>query len=143
MPKTVNELATRTLQKLFVVEGSAVPEAEDAALVIDAFNEFIDGLFADGYTLTDEASTPVALVEGTEYTSSSTFPLKPRYFDGIAAILAVKLQTDFGAQVSSQVSVEALKGKQRLHAAFGASLTSKVDRALRRLPSSLLWSADT
>lgn len=143
MAKTISDLTERVLQKLFVVEGGAVPQAEDTAIVLDEFNSFIDGLFADGLTPTDEAATPVSLTEGTEYTTSDAFPLKDRHFEGVVCILAVNLASDFKADLDGSTVRKAMQGRQRIDAAFMPSMVASVDRALNRLPSSVLWPSST
>jgi len=139
--KTIAQLSTRILQRLFVLESGETAAADDQTLVIGAINDWIDGLFADGLTpYADETlTTPVALVEGTTYGSSDNFPLLERHFEGVSAILAVELQGDFEAQVSGSTLRRAFIGEQRIEAAFKPSFVSSVDRALKRLPSSVLW----
>ncbi len=141
MARTVADLAIRVLERLFVLEEGETPNAANQATVIGAFNDWLDGLFADGLTpVADETlTTPVALTEGTTYTSSSTFPIRDRHFEGVSAILAVELVDDFKAEVSRRTGRRALIGEQRIEAAFKPSLVSTLDRALNRLPSSVLW----
>ena len=145
MARTVADLAKRTLQRLFVLKGDETADADDQALVIEAFSNWVDGLYASGLApVADEtATTAVALVEGTVYTSSNNFPMLDRHFEGVSAILAVELQDDFEAEVSRSTLRRALIGEQRIEAAFKPSFVSKVDRALNRLPTSVLWPADT
>ncbi|MCR9194898.1 MAG: hypothetical protein NXH88_09215 [Hyphomonas sp.] len=146
MARTVADLAKRTLQKLHVVEGEETPNAEDQALVITAFNDFVDGLFADGLTpYADEtATTKVALVEATTYTNASDFPFLERHFEGVAAVLAVNLEEDLAdGKLGASVYRQAMTGRQRIDAAFMPSMIATVDRALRRMPSSVLWPSDT
>lgn len=146
MARTVADLAKRTLQKLHVLEGGESPDAEDQASVITAFNDFVDGLFADGLTpYADEtATTKVALVEATTYANTSDFPFLERHFEGVASILAVNLEEELaGGQLSRSVYRQAMTGRQRIDAAFMPSMVATVDRALRRMPSSVLWPSDT
>lgn len=141
MTRTVSDLVTRALQRLFVVEGGESAEAADSALVLSAFNALVDGWFADGLTVVaDETATvPVALVEGTSYALDDNFPLLARHFEGVAAMLAVSCAPDFQADLTPSLVKDATDGRQRLDAAFMPSMVSTVDRALRRLPSSVLW----
>lgn len=141
MARTIADLATRVLERLFVLEEGETASAPNQATVIGSFNDWIDGLFADGLTpYADEtATTKVALTEGVTYTAASAFPILDRHFEGVSAILAVELIDDFKAEVSPQTYRRALIGEQRIEAAFKPSFVSSVDRALNRLPSSVLW----
>lgn len=146
MARTVADLAKRVLQKLHVAEGDEPVSAEDQAIVITAFNDFVDGLFGDGLTpYADEtAATKVALVEGVTYTSKSEFPFLARHFEGVASILAVKLEEELAdGALGPSIYRQALEGRQRIDAAFMPSMVATVDRALRRLPSSVLWPGNT
>jgi hypothetical protein len=139
--RTIANLATRVLERLFVLEAGETADANDQAAVISAFNDWLDGLFADGLTpYADETiTTPVALTEGTTYISTDTFPILDRHFEGVSAILAVELQNDFEAQLNGSTYRRALIGEQRIEAAFKPSFVSTLDRGLLRLPSSVLW----
>lgn len=143
MTKTVSDLADRVLKHLFVKEGGETVSAEDAASVVVAFNGMVDGWFASGLTPVDDetlaAVSQTALVEGTAYTLASTFPILARHFEGVAAMLAVSLQDDFAADVRPSTQIMAMEGRQRINAAFMPSMVSTIDRALRRLPNSVLW----
>lgn len=143
MARTVSDLATRVLKHLFVIEGGETAEAEDAASVVLAFNAMVDGWFASGLTPVDDetlaAASQTALVEGTAYTLASTFPIKERHFEGVAAMLAVVLQDDFAVDLKPSTQTMAMEGRQRINAAFMPSMVATVDRALRRLPDTILW----
>lgn len=141
MARTVADLVSRTLKRLYVLPGGETATAEDSALVVDAFNGMVAGWFADGLEpVADEtAETPVALVEGTVYTSASAFPILDRHFEGVAAMLAVHLSADFEAEVKPSVAMDAMMGRQRIDAAFMPSMVADVDRALKRFPSSQYW----
>lgn len=146
MARTVSDLATRTLKHLFVKEGGEAVNAEDADSVVVAFNAMVDGWFAAGLTPVDDetlaAALQTALVEGTEYTLASGFPILDRHFEGVAAMLAVSLQDDFAVDVKPSTQVMAMEGGQRLYAAYMPSMVSTIDRALRRLPETILWPSE-
>lgn len=144
MAKTVADLVSRTLQRLYVLPGGETAPAEASALVIDAFNSMVAGWFADGLTpVADETlEAPVALTEGTVYTSGSTFPIKDRHFEGVAAMLAVTLSADFEAEVKPSVAMDAMQGRQRIDAAYMPSMVADLDRALKRFPSTQYWPVD-
>ena len=144
MSRTMSELVTRTLQRLYVKVGGETVSAEDSAVVIDAFNGMVAGWFGDGLTpVADEtATTPTALVEGTVYTSGSAFPILDRHFEGVAAMLAVAVAADFEVEPKPSVQLDAMTGRQRIDAAFMPTMVASLDRALKRLPSSRYWPAD-
>lgn len=145
MARTVADLAKRALERLHVLEEGETPSAANQATVVGAFNDWLDGLFADGLTpyVDETATTKVALVEGVTYTAASDFPIKPRHFEGVSAILACELEDDFGgAMLTERTRRRALIGEQRIEAAFKPSFVSTVDRQLLRLPSSVLWPSD-
>jgi hypothetical protein len=143
MARTVGDVVNRTLQHLFVLVGGETAAAEDSAIVVSAFNGLVDGWFASGLTPVDDetlaAASQTALVEGTVYTTSSAFPLLVRHFEGVSAILAVMVADSFEAQVKPAVAIAATEGAQRINAAFMPSMVATVDRALRRLPDTILW----
>jgi hypothetical protein len=133
------------LQRLFILAAGETANANDQTLVIDAFNDWVNGLFADGLTpYADEtATTPTALTEGTTYTSSSNFPFLDRHFEGVAAILAVDLAPDFEADLRPSTVRSAEVGWQRLRAAFilDSAWEMTLDRQMYRFPNRNNWSA--
>lgn len=143
MARTVGDVANRTLQHLFVLVGGETAATEDSAIVVSAFNGLVDSWFASGLTPVDDETLAVAsqtaLTEGTVYTTSSAFPLLVRHFEGVSAILAVMLADSFEAQIKPATALAATQGEQRLNAAFMPSMIATVDRALRRLPNTILW----
>lgn len=145
MARTIADLAKRALERLHVLEEGETPSAANQASVVTAFNDWLDGLFADGLTpYADETlTTPVALVEGTTYTATSTFPLKDRHFQGVSAILAVDLAPEFGADVDAVTARLAMDGWQRIRAAFilDTDFEMTLDRQMYRFPNRNNWSA--
>lgn len=138
---TISDLSTRALQRLSVLVSGETIAAADLTLCVDAFNGIVNGWFADGITpVADEtAATEVPLVEGTAYTSGSTFPLLDRHFEGVAAMLAVAVAEDFETVPKAVLARDAQRAEQRLYAAFMPSMITRPDRALLRLDNSLLW----
>lgn len=144
MAKTIADLVTRAMQRLYVKVGGEALSAEDMALGVDAWNGMVAGWFADGLTpYADETlETRVALVEGTVYTSGSAFPLLDRHFEGCAAMLAVSVSDDLQASVGAGLARDAMTGRQRIDAAFMPSMVADLDRALKRFPSSQYWPSE-
>ena len=144
MARTIAELATRTLQRLYVAVGGETPSAEDTARVVDAFNGMVAGWFGDGLVpVADETlAVPVDLVETVVYAMGDAFPLLDRHFEGVAAMLAVHLADDFAVGLRPSVIMDAANGRQRIDAAYMPSMVSSLDRAVKRFPSSRYWPAD-
>ena len=142
MPRTIADLATRVMERLHVREEGEPISAANQASVVTAFNDWLDGLFADGLTpYADETlTTPVALVEGTTYTAASTFPLLDRHFQGVSAILAVDMAPEFGASVEPSTAKLEMQAWQRIRAAFFTAPKSTLDRQLFRFPNRNNWS---
>lgn len=146
MARTVGDCVNRALQHLSEYIGGETAATEDSAVAVSAFNGLVDGWFAAGLTPVDDetlaAALQTALVEGTVYTTSSAFPLLTRHFEGVSAWLAVMLADTFEAQLKPAVVAAATMGEQRIYAAFMPSMVSTLDRALRRLPETILWPSE-
>jgi hypothetical protein len=143
MARTVGDCVDRALQRLFVIVGGETASTEDSAIVVSAFNGLIDGWFASGLVpVADEtvvAASQVALVEGVVYVVANPFPILVRHFEGVSAMLAVSVADDLEAQIKPATSIAATEGMQRINAAFMPTMVSTIDRALRRLPNTILW----
>lgn len=144
MARTMSDLVTRVLERLYVKVGGQTVSAEDSALVLDAFNGMVAGWFGDGLTpYADETiAVPVALTESTIYTSGDAFPILDRHFEGAAAMLALHLAGDFAVDPNPSVVMDARNGRQRIDAAYMPSMVASLDRAVKRFPSSRYWPAD-
>lgn len=143
MARTIADLVTRVLQRLYVKVGGETASAEDSALVVDAFNGMVAGWFGDGLVpVADETVADllkVPLVETVIYTSGDAFPILDRHFEGVAAMLAVHLADDFAAELRPSVVMDATNGRQRIDAAYMPSMVASLDRAVKRFPSSQYW----
>lgn len=142
MSRTIADLAKRALERIHIIEEGETPSAANQASGVTAFNDWLDGLFAEGLTpyVDETLETPVALTEGTTYTATSTFPLLDRHFQGVSALLAVDMAPEFGANVEPATAKLAEAAWGRICAAYLPDMTATLDRQIYRFPNRNNWS---
>ena len=144
MARTVGDVLNRALQHNSLIVAGETADSADTALALDMFNAMVDGWFADKLVpVADEtATTKVALEEGVVYTAASALPVLERHFEGLAAMLAVLIADSFERPLKQATVMMAANGRARIDAAFMPSMVAKLDRAVKRFPSSQYFPDD-
>jgi hypothetical protein len=119
---TMNDIVTRALKRLRVINSRETVEAIAATDGLERLNDMMHALKAAGVEIDHDT------LEATD-----DFPLDEEFVQGTAALLAVALADDHGAEVSDGTARDAQQCWEGLQAEFVAKPDpATVDLALRR-----------
>lgn len=111
------DIVTRALKRIRVIDANETPAAEDASNGLEALNAMVASWAAKGVNV------------------SSDIPLPAKHEAGIIALLAVRLSSDYGADVSQQLAIDARDGWFSLQADYIRAPDATFDTALTKMPS--------
>jgi hypothetical protein len=113
---TANEIATKALKRLGLVNSGESPAAADVSDAVDALSSMIAAWDCGGFT-------------------GETLPLASRFEEGVTAMLAVRLAENYGKTPGPILMRDAGRGEQQLNSAFIAVPYAQVDNALLLMSS--------
>jgi hypothetical protein len=108
---TANEIATKALKRLGLVNSGESPAAADVSDAVDALSSMIAAWDTRGFV-------------------GETLPLATRFEHGVVAMLAVRLAESYGKTPGPILLRDAADGEESLLAAFMPVRQAKVDNAL-------------
>lgn len=108
---TANEIATKALKRLGLVNSGESPAAADVSDAVDALSSMI-------------ASWDCGSVTG------EALPLAARFEEGVIAMLAVRMAEPYGKTPGPVLLRDAARGEAQINAAFIAIPNARVDNAL-------------
>lgn len=111
------QIVTRALKRLNIIQPAESPSAEEAADGLAALNAMIAGWQADGINV------------------SADVPLPSMHEEGVVALLAVRLASDYGKEPSALLLLDASTGMRRLEGAYISAPLAAFDTALTSSPS--------
>jgi len=119
---TTNDIVTRALKRLRVVNPRETAEAIFASEGLQALNDMMASWKANGVDTGHETLT-----------ATDDFPLEPEHEQGVTALLAVRLAGDHGMEIDAGIERDASQGWDGLQAEFfTAPDGAEIDLALRR-----------
>lgn len=111
------EIVTRSLRRLGLFEPSESPPATDLSNGMAALNAMLAGWSADGINV------------------SADVPLPAKHEEGVTALLAVRLSSDYPGSLTQQVKDDADRGMSRLMADYISAPLASFDRGLTLMSS--------
>jgi hypothetical protein len=111
------QIVTRALKRLGLVEPGEDPAADMAADGLAALNAMLAGWAADGINVSPDV------------------PLPAKHEEGVTALLAVRLSSDYPGSLTSRVQTDADTGMQRLYSDYISAPLATFDCALLGMPS--------
>lgn len=111
------QIVTRALKRLSLVEPGESPSAADAEDGLAALNAMLAGWAADGINVSPDV------------------PLPAKHEEGVIALLAVRLASDYGREPSAIVYADAERGRTRLQSDYISAPLATFDCALTGMPS--------
>jgi hypothetical protein len=116
------ELITGALRKLNVINEIETPSAEQGAKCLEALNDMLEQWEEDG----------IKLQYFRQSTTSDTFPCQAYTQVGVRAALAIRVASDFGAMVSTELAAEFDMGFSTI---LRKAMTHELDAvSMRHLP---------
>lgn len=121
---TARVLIEQSLRLIGVTASGEPPTAEEINDGLDTLNQMVSGLEAEGVHLN---FAPISL--------DSEVPVEDRFIESIKYLLAVRLSSEYGSELTPEIPIIALNGKAFLQTWFSEIPTLKMDRGLRNRTS--------
>lgn len=126
---TMNNILIAALKRVDILDNiETAASASDGQYALDTLNRMMHGWKSMGVD-----------VNHSTLASTGTFPLDEKHEDGVIALLAKRMATDYGIEISPDLRKEANDAWIALQADYKVIEKMKVDDSLAFTPSQRRW----